>query len=761
MKAHAKRTVWPPGGLFLAKVAYATTGMHNVADEPGKRTWTQTRNHEGVLRGACAFVALLGVLWVGWWADWEHQFMPVLLGVVASALSETDDSWRGRLRAQTVALLVFAVLAVAVRALAPWPLAQALLLAGSGVLLTLMGSVSERYTAIALGSMVFAIFTALVAHRGTAPTPMATPLMLAGAAWYGLVTVVWSAVWPQPPVRYRLSRLYALLGEYLRLKAQLLEPVRDADLAHRRLALALHNGRVVNALNAAKECLFVRLPPGPRPQWLQVAMQQYLAAQDIHERVSSSHEHYELLAQTFFHSDVLYRCQRVLTVLGDQSQKFAEAIRHHSLPSHQGITARAIEDMQAAIAHIDQHVDGATAVPERARRAMRALGHNLQSLALTLAHLHQPPTRAVNDVLWNRQPRSWKDAFARVRAHCYLESPQLRHAVRLGLGLLMGYGVMAWSHDPHGYWILLTVLFVSQARYADTLQRAGERAGGTAVGLALGWALIRLFPDAVVQSALLAVAGGIFVGARSTRYALATASISVLLLLSFHQTGMAHGVIPSRMFDTLVGAGIAWLAGSLLLPTWQGRQWPRLAAQSLQAQVGYLREIVGQWSSGKQDHLAYRTARRNAHNADAALSNAYAAMLKEPAHARSESAQCGQFLILSHTLLNYLSALGAHRGNTDAGAGDEAMCESAEGLCKALTALAEQLLRQSGTTATTVPAIAGAAAALPDGLPAHTGAAQPLQLALKLLPELQRQTAQMMASSFFARRNVFARAMSG
>ena len=719
-----------PLACFLLKVAGATTGTHKLTDDAGTSTWTQTRNHEGVLRGACAFVALTGVLWLGWWADWEQQFMPVLLGVVASGLSETDDSWRGRLRAHAVALLVFALLAAAVRAVAPWPWGQAGLLAAAAVVLTLLGSVSERYSAVALGSLVFGIFTALVTHSATTPGPEATAYMFAGAAWHGLVAVVWAALWPEPPVRYRLSRLYALLGEYLRLKAQLLEPVRDTDLAHRRLALALHNGRVVSALNAAKESLFSRLRPGPRPPWLQVAMQQYLAAQDVHERVSSSHEHYDLLAQTLFHSDVLYRCQRVLTVLGEQSQRFAEAIRHQRLPSHQGITARAIEDLQAAIAHLDATVSSqASPVSDRALRATRALGHNLRSLAQVFASLHQPPPPTQDDALWNRQPRSWHDVGARVRAQLHGGSPQLRHAVRLGVALLMGQGVMAVTHDPHGYWILLTVLFVSQARYADTLRRAAERAGGTAIGLAVGWALIRLFPDALVQSALLALAGGLFLGARQTRYALATASVSVLLLLSFHQTGMAHGVIPARMLDTLIGVGIAWLAGWLLLPTWQGRQWPHLAATALRAQAGYLREIVAQWSSGKRDHLAYRTARRNAHNADAALSNAYAAMLKEPRHARRAASQCGDFLILSHTLLNYLSALGAHRDNPSAGLAGAQVREDAETLCAQLLAMAD------GIVATEVPPLA---------MPPSGGTDQaPLGLALRLLPELRQQAALM------------------
>ena len=41
--------------------------------------------------------------------------------------------------------------------------------------------------------------------------------MLGGAAWYGVVSVLWNVVMPRAPVRFRLAKLYAMLGEYLRL----------------------------------------------------------------------------------------------------------------------------------------------------------------------------------------------------------------------------------------------------------------------------------------------------------------------------------------------------------------------------------------------------------------------------------------------------------------------------------------------------------------------------------------------------------------
>jgi uncharacterized membrane protein (TIGR01666 family) len=312
-----------------------------------------------------------------------------------------------------------------------------------------------------------------------------------------------------------------------------------------------------------------------------------------------------------------------------------------------------------------------------------------------------------------------------VREQLHGQSPLLRHGLRLALTLLLGSAIVATTRDPHAYWVLLTIVFVSQPRYADTRHRMVQRATGTAIGLCLGWAAIRLFPATVLQSALLVVAGGVFLGSRHTHYTRATASVTVLLLLSFHQAGMGDGVIPTRMLDTVVGGVLAWLAAWLVLPNWQSRQWPQLAEQALRSQAEYLQEIVAQAGTGKQDHLAYRLARRNAHNADAALSNAYAAMLKEPAHARRLFEACGRFLVLSHTLLNYLSALGAHRGALADAGQDGMMRRDAAALGAQLSALAARMRAPQGEVATA---------------PVPGAATQPqLALAMQLLPQLQRE----------------------
>jgi YccS/YhfK family integral membrane protein len=715
-------------------------------EETWKQGWQRASHHEGVMHGTRALLALVCVLAYGWRADWDWQLMPVLLGVIASALSESDDNWRGRLRAQCLSMLAFLGIAWAVWAALPWPLLLVSVLAFSAFLLTMLGALGERYRAVAFGALVLFIYQALSAQTSRAHAQSITPYMLGGAAWYGLVSVWWAAAVSRPPVRHRLSRLYALLGEYLHLKAAMLEPVRDTDREQRRMALALHNGLVVDALSAAKESLFSRVGKGTPPGWLRGALHQYLAAQDIHERTSSSHEQYGLLTEAFFHADALYRCQRVLALQGEQALRLSVAIGQNTPLQHQGATSRAIEDMQAAVRLLD-----ATRANDRPLRALHALRDNLTALAGVFATVLKTQPGPFDHSMVDSHPRSMAEAWRRLRAQFSVRAQLCRHALRLSLALVIGFAVMQLTHDPHGYWILLTIVFVSQPQYAATLKRLSQRIAGTVMGLAMGWALIRLFPGELLQSAMLVVAGSVFMGTRRTHYPLATCAVTTLMLLSFHQMGMGEGVILTRLLDTVTGSAIAGLAALLVLPNWQSRHWHQLAAQSLRAQARYLSEIVQQYQSGKQDNLAYRLARRNAHRADAALANAFAAMRQEPERVRLNEAACGRFLILSHTQLNYISALGAHRGEEGTAPVDAALVGMNQALQAQLRDLAQALDAPRTGSATLLGGLSD-----PGDAPAKDQAeALPrvqrllrhqLELAWRLQPELRVQARAFSAS---------------
>jgi YccS/YhfK family integral membrane protein len=515
-------------------------------------------------------------------------------------------------------------------------------------------------------------------------------LLVAGAAWYGLLSVCWNALFAHQPVQQSLARLYRELGLYFRYKAALFEPVRQLDVEQRRLELAQQNGRVVSALNAAKETLLNRLGNGRGGGKINHYLKLYFLAQDLHERVSSSHYPYQALAEAFFHSDVLFRCQRLLRLQASACAELGEAIQMRQVFRYSEANGQALEDLQASLEHLREQNNPAW---RGLLRSLRALSGNLSTLQRQLASASDPGTLEgeQDSSLLDRQPQSLREAFNRIRLQLTPTSLLFRHALRMTIALVCGYAVLHAIHPEQGYWVLLTTVFVCQPNYGATRIKLVQRISGTLLGLVAGWALFDLFPSQPIQALFAVVAGVVFFATRSTRYTLATAAITLMVLFCFNQVGDGYGLIWPRLFDTLLGSLIAAAAVFLILPDWQGRRLNQVVANTLSCNSDYLRQIMRQYDSGKRDDLAYRLARRNAHNADAALSTTLSNMLLEPGHFRKDAETGFRFLILSHTLLNYLSGLGAHRESLPDDASDALLERAAQQLATSLDDLASAL----------------------------------------------------------------------
>jgi YccS/YhfK family integral membrane protein len=609
------------------------------------------------------FIALTGSMALCWYQDEMTLLIPLFLGIIASALAETDDSWQGRLNALAVTLVCFSIAALSVELLFPYPWIFAIALALASFCLTMLGALGERYGAIASATLILSVYTMIgVDQRGGAVSDFwHEPLLLvAGAAWYGVLSVLWQALFSNQPVQQSLARLFRELGRYLKLKSSLFEPIRQLDVEARRLELAQQNGRVVAALNAAKEIILHRVGNGRPGSKVSRYLKLYFLAQDIHERASSSHYPYNALADAFFHSDVLFRCQRLLRQQGKACQALAESIQLRQPFIYDDSFAEALSDLNASLEHLRIQSNPAW---RGLLRSLRALAANLSTLDRLLGDASNPDALAdaTDSNLLDRAPRNLKEMWTRLRTQLTPTSLLFRHALRLSLALTIGYGTLHAIHASQGYWIILTTLFVCQPNYGATRRKLGQRIIGTAIGLTVAWALFDLFPSPLVQSMFAIAAGLVFFINRTTRYTLATAAITLMVLFCFNQVGDGYGLFLPRLFDTLLGSLIAGLAVFLFLPDWQGRRLNKVLANTLTCNSIYLRQIMQQYAAGKSDDLAYRLARRNAHNADAALSTTLANMLMEPGHFRKEADVGFRFLVLSHTLLSYLSGLGAHR----------------------------------------------------------------------------------------------------
>ena len=651
--------------------------------------------HEKASYGLRVFIALTAAVAACWQLDALTALPGVFLGIIASAIAETDDNWWGRTKAVLLSLLCFCIAAASVIWLFPWPWVFIGALALSTFGLTLLGALGERYASIAQATVTLAIYTMIgLEQHGASDLHSALDAvshLLAGAVWYGLLSILWTALFANRPVRERVARLYQELGRYLQLKAALFEPVREADLQRRQLDLAEQNRRVVGALNEAKTAILARFGRSGRPGVNSgLYLRLYYMAQDFHERASSSHYPYGALVDAFFHSDVLYRCQRLLALQGKACAALGVAIRMRTPFEYGEQTRIATADLRESLAFLrDQH----NPRWNRLLGSLELLGTNLQTIERRLAEtaLSDTTSEGIDTRLRDASPHTLREMGARLVAQLTPKSLLFRHGLRMAIALAVGYGVMRVIHPDHGFWILLTTAFVCRPSYGATRLRLVQRIAGTLVGLGATWALMQLFPGTELQL-LIALAGAlVFFVTRTDRYMIATAAITVMALLCFNLLGDGFLLIWPRLLDTVIGCAIAAAASFLILPDWQGRRLHLVMAAVVQACTRYLDEVLAQYRGRGSDDLAYRIARRDMHNADAALSAALANMVREPGYLRRNLDAGFRFLALSNTLLGYLSALGAHRATLPPHADDALIDQAGQRLHDALSQAASAL----------------------------------------------------------------------
>ncbi|MDO6581149.1 YccS family putative transporter [Photobacterium sp. 2_MG-2023] len=624
-----------------------------------RRYWAKDRLH----LSARVALALIGAVVPCWYLNATTAVTPLVLGIIAAALAETDDNLTGRLKALAMTLLCFLIASLSVELLFDYPALFAIGLFSSSFGFIMLGAMGTRYASIAFASLLLAIYTMLGAESSQ-NLWFQPALLLSGAIGYGLLSLLWQMLWPNQAVQHSLASVFTALADYLDDKSRWFRPVDSLDPQQLRIQAAASNARVVSALNQAKQTLLNRVKRVQHNQRGHRFLSLYFHAQDIHERISSSHQRYQDLAATFRRSDILFRFQDLMQQQATACRNISSSLAMGNYYRHSLNNSLALDELKESLSFLKSQNN-----PEwRAfLTQLDYLFNNLATIERQLANLNNPDVAEAQEdtELADSEAHTVSGLWQRVKSQLHTDSQLFRHAVRIATALTIGYGVIHVLDLQHGYWILLTTLFVCQPNFSATRQKLTQRIIGTLGGLLVGLPLLYLFPGQEGQLVLMVLAGVAFFVLRNHKYTLATGFITLLVLFCFNQLGAGFAVVLPRLGDTLLGCLLAVLAVVFILPDWQSRRLHKIMAAAVTTNRDYLAQIIGQYRIGKKDSLSYRVARREAHNTDAQLSTAISNMLAEPGRYRLAIEECFRFLTLNHAMLNYISTLGAHRTQID------------------------------------------------------------------------------------------------
>ena len=459
------------------------------------------------------------------------------------------------------------------------------------LLVGVTGEISPLHGRLLPGTLIAAIFTLSLVGR----MPMWVPplLYIGGTLWYGLFNWFWFWLWKEQPMREPLSLLYRELADYCDAKYTLLTQLTDPEkalpplLARQQKAVDLITTcyQQMHMLSASRDNSHKRLTRA-----FQVAL-------DLQEHISVSlhqpEEVQKLVEQS--HAEAVIRWNA--KIISARLRVLADAILYHQLPErfHMEKPLGALEKI--ARQHPDNPVGNFCL-------------YHFSRIARVLRTQKPLYTR---DLMADRQRRL--PLLPALRSYLSLKSAALRTAARFAVMLMFGSALALFFNIPKPYWILMTIMFVSQNGYSATRVRIQHRALGTFAGLLIAAASLRFaVPESIALLTMLVITLASYLITRKYYgWSMIGFTVTAVYSLQLLSLNGAQFLLP-RMMDTLMGCLIAFAGMIWLWPQWQSGLLRNNAHDALEAYQEALRLLLGPEQAPEK--LAYQRVKVNqAHNA--------------------------------------------------------------------------------------------------------------------------------------------------
>ena len=215
-------------------------------------------------------------------------------------------------------------------------------------------------------------------------------------------------------------------------------------------------------------------------------------------------------------------------------------------------------------------------LPAPTGETTRAIDHALRHAAEVVTAPDVDP-RGIDDRLG--RPAALRIRTARAARNVLLSSGSWRYGLRLAVCIGLAQILVSTVPVARSYWVALTITFVLKPDFGSVFSRALLRALGTVAGLVIAAAVLSAVPRGWWDVLVLLLLAPLIPALTPRGYGYQTMAITpVILLLSDVLNHQGTALLLPRLVDSLIGCGIALVAGYLLWPeSWHTRVGDRLA----------------------------------------------------------------------------------------------------------------------------------------------------------------------------------------
>jgi uncharacterized membrane protein (TIGR01666 family) len=487
-------------------------------------------------------------------------------------------------------------------------------------------------------------------------------LVFCGSIWYSFLSYFFYRLRPYRVVQQTLSESIHEISEFLRSKAKFYHQNIDYDTNYAellQLQVEVHEKQ-----DAVRELLFktreIVRESTPEGRFLLLV---FVDTVDLYEQVMSTYYNYQQLHDQFDAVGILSSYEKVINRIAAELDEIAFALKTGGTPLPPVVLIDEVNHLKAEITELENdNKDGKyNTLGIIALKNIEVNIENILSRVKTInSYFNKKEKKNLKkreieiERFVTRQPIDIKLFYDNLT----FSSSTFRHSLRVAIVMIIGFLVARMLDSSHSYWILLTILVISKPGFSLSKQRNYQRLIGTVVGAFIGMGILLYIHD---RHTLFFILLFCMIGAYSFQrknYVVSVLFMTPYILVLFDFLGMGSlSIAKERIYDTLIGSGIALLGSYMLFPNWEHQNLKEAMLNTLHANMAYFEEVTLLYFTSEQNLTNYKLARKEVYVTSANLASIFQRMFSEPKSKQKLMKEMHQFTALNHLLSSYIATL--------------------------------------------------------------------------------------------------------
>jgi len=636
--------------LFLADMTAGKDYLQEVQKFVSSQYWySGWRITAGVMVPLIAFIL----------TDTLSIAVPFLWGALFVSLTDTPGPIHHRRNGMIAATCLNTVLVLLTTLTKEYPALLVTQIVILGFFLTMAGVYGGR--AGAVGTLALVVMLLNLLSIDNEYNNVKGSLMIGGGGvWYTAFSLLLYRIRPYRPVEQALGEHLISIADYIRARAGFYKEGADLSRCFHQVMTA--QSKVRNIEHQTQELLFkTRRFVGDASVRSRSLMMIYLDSLDLFEQTMYAYQDYEQLHKNLQSSGLLNRYYGLILELAAGLEYIGITVQMgNPVRENFDLTMR-VSDLEKITGDIFQEGTGAGAYPE----ALRKILNNVQEISNRMNRiiLYTRMEAGIHTTFDMAQKISRTAATQPItlkilRDNLTFKSEIFRHAIRLTVAMIIGYGVSLVFSLSHSYWVLLTIVTILRPAYVLTKRRNIQRVAGTLVGVIAVSLILWLIDNSTALVAILVMSMLLGYSLLRVHYFSFVVFLTVFLVISLHFLNPYEfqTLIRERLIDTVIGSVIAFFASRFIFPLWGHHEIGSSMQKMLEANRQYFFQAWTAVKTKQTETPAYALARQDAIVSLTNLSDNFQRILSEPQQT-DQATPIHQFVIANHMLTGHIAAL--------------------------------------------------------------------------------------------------------